>query len=139
MTAETAFRSDDHCTQDEFRRWLDDRPQADINHYELLNGRIVTIPPGGWLHGRIGIVSSRLDERVTLHKLGSGLDSSVGYDLPSGATVEPEASFISAKRFATEQRPVEGQFLRIIPTLVVGTLARALHQLTVSVGDIRVL
>ena len=68
MTAEAAFRSDEHFTQDEFRRWLDDRPQSDINHYELINGRIVMIPPAGWPHGRVGMaLSSRLNEHVSSH------------------------------------------------------------------------
>jgi hypothetical protein len=35
MTAETPFRSDEHFTQDEFRRWLDDRPQSDIEEGHL--------------------------------------------------------------------------------------------------------
>ncbi|HVO22574.1 MAG TPA: hypothetical protein VMW56_02995 [Candidatus Margulisiibacteriota bacterium] len=48
MTAKTASRSDEHFTQDEFRRWLEDRPQSHINHYELINGRIVMRLPAGW-------------------------------------------------------------------------------------------
>ena len=126
MTAETAFRSDEHFTQDEFRRWLDDRPQSDINHYELLNGRIVMNPPAGWPHGRIGTsLTSVLNQYVNSRKLGMVLDSSTGYDLPSGDTVEPDVSFVTSKRFAAGPRPVEGQFLRVVPSLVVETLSRS--------------
>jgi Uma2 family endonuclease len=126
MTAETAFRSDEHFTQDEFRRWLDDRPQSDINHYELINGRIVMTPPAGWPHGRVGVtLSCRLNQHVSSRKLGMVLDSSTGYDLPSGDTVEPDVSFITSKRFAAGPPPVEGQFLRIVPTLALETLSRS--------------
>jgi len=126
MTAETAFRSDEHFTQDEFRRWLDDRLPSDINHYELINGRIVMTPPAGWPHGRIGTsLTSVLNQHVTSRKLGMVLDSSAGYDLPSGDTVEPDVSFIAHKRFAAGPPPVEGQFLRIVPNLAVETLSRS--------------
>jgi Uma2 family endonuclease len=126
MTAETAFRSDEHFTQDEFRRWLDDRPQSDINHYELINGRIVMTPPAGWPHGRIGTcLTSVLNQYVNSRKLGMVLDSSTGYDLPSGDTLEPDVSFVTTKRVTAGPRPVEGQFLRIVPNLVVETLSRS--------------
>ena len=126
MTAETAFRSDEHFTQDEFRRWLDDRPRSDINHYELINGRIVMTPPAGWPHGRVGTsLTSVLNQHVTSRKLGMVLDSSSGYDLPSGDTVEPDVSFITHKRFVAGPPPVEGQFLRIVPNLAVETLSRS--------------
>ncbi len=126
MTAETAFRSDEHFAQDEFRRWLDDRPQSDSNHYELINGRIVMTPPAGWPHGRVGVtLSCRLNQHVSSRKLGMVLDSSTGYDLPSGDTVEPDVSFITSKRFAAGPPPVEGQFLRIVPTLALETLSRS--------------
>ena len=126
MTAETAFRSDEHFTQDEFRRWLDDRPQSDINHYELINGRIVMTPPAGWPHGRIGTcLTSVLNQYVNSRKLGMVLDSSTGYDLPSGDTLEPDVSFVTTKRVAAGPPPVEGQFLRIVPNLVVETLSRS--------------
>lgn len=126
MSPDTAFRSDEHFSQEEFRRWLDERPQSDINHYELINGRIVMNPPAGWPHGRIGTsLTSLLNLHVTSRKLGLVLDSSTGYDLPSGDTVEPDTSFISSKRFAAGPRPTEGQFLRIVPNLAVETLSRA--------------
>jgi Uma2 family endonuclease len=70
MTAETAFRSDQHFTQAEFRRWLDDRPQSDINDYQLINGRIVMTPPAGWPQGRVGAtLGCRLNQHVGSRKL----------------------------------------------------------------------
>lgn len=123
MIAETAFRSEERFDQAAFRRWLDARPQSDINHYELINGRIVMTPPAGWPHGSVdSAIAARLHEHVRRHRLGIVLGSSAGYDLPSGDTVEPDVSFISSKRFAAGPKPAAGQFLRIVPNLVVEIL-----------------
>jgi len=121
---ETAFRSDERFTQDEFRRWLDERPSSDINHYELIGGRIVMTPPAGWPHGRIGARLVRyIDEAASDATLGIVLDSSAGFDLPSGDTVEPDVSFVSNERLAAGPPPERGTFLRIVPTLVVEILS----------------
>jgi Uma2 family endonuclease len=123
---ETAFRSDERFTQDEFRRWLDERPSSDINHYELIGGRIIMTPPAGWPHGRIGARLARyIDQAASAAKLGIALDSSAGFDLPSGDTVEPDVSFISNERFAAGPPPERGKFLRIVPTLVGEILSRS--------------
>ena len=126
MNADTAFCSDETFDQNEFRRWLDERPRGDINHYELINGRIVMTPPAGWPHAPIGAVLVRLvGEHVRKSKLGLVLESSAGYDLPSGEILEPDVSFISAERFAAGPKPAPGEFLRIVPNLVVEILSRS--------------
>jgi Uma2 family endonuclease len=124
MIAETAFHSDERFDQKQFRRWLDARPASDINHYELINGRIVMTPPAGWPHGGVeAVIVSSLTRHVQNGKLGVVLGSSAGYDLPSGDTLEPGVSFISAKRFSAGPKPVTGRFLRIVPNLVVEILS----------------
>ena len=124
MIAETAFRSDEHFDQKQFRRWLDARPASDINHYELINGRIVMTPPAGWPHGGVETaLVVPLGQYVQRRKLGVVLGSSAGYDLPSGDTVEPDVSFIATRRFAAGPKPVVGKFLRIVPNLVVEILS----------------
>ena len=126
MPSETAFRSDAHFDQASFLRWLRKRPASDLNHYELIEGRIVMTPPAGWPHACIG---SNLVEviaaHVKQHRLGIVLDSSAGYDLPSGDTVEPDVSFISTERLDAGPRPVRGKFLALVPTLVVEILSPA--------------
>ncbi len=123
---ETAFRSDERFTQDEFRRWLDERPSSDINHYELIGGRIIMTPPAGWPHGRIGApLVYRINQTASDAKLGIVLDSSAGFDLPSGDVVEPDVSFISNERLAAGPSPERGKFLRIAPTLVVEIPSRS--------------
>ncbi|HEV8716035.1 MAG TPA: Uma2 family endonuclease [Candidatus Binatia bacterium] len=129
MATQTAFVSTETFTQREFKRWLDERPASDLNHYELLRGRIVMSPPAGWPHG--SVEANILAPLVTFARtrgLGLVLGSSAGYNLPSGDTVEPDVSFISAARLAAGPTPQPGKFLRIVPDLVVEILSPATAQ-----------
>jgi Uma2 family endonuclease len=129
MTTQTAFISTETFTQKEFKHWLDERPRSDINHYELLRGRIVMSPPAGWPHGSVeSNIHTPLGTFVRTHELGIVLGSSAGYDLPSGDTVEPDISFISADRFAAGPEPQEGKFIRIVPNLAIEVLSPATAQ-----------
>jgi Uma2 family endonuclease len=51
--------------------------------------------------------------------------SSIGYNLPSGDTLEPDVSFVSAERWARGPQVGRGHFLRIVPNLVVEILSPA--------------
>jgi Uma2 family endonuclease len=129
MATQTAFISDETFTQKEFKHWLDERPSSDINHYELLRGRIIMNPPAGWPHGSVETnISAPLHNFVRPRGLGIILGSSTGYDLPSGDTVEPDISFISAERFAAGPEPQEGKFIRIVPNLAIEILSPATAQ-----------
>ncbi|MGH7962642.1 MAG: Uma2 family endonuclease [Candidatus Binatia bacterium] len=124
MPTQTAFVSTETFTQKEFKRWLDALSSSDINHYELLRGRIVMTPPAGWPHAPVEInISTPLATFVHAHGLGMVLGSSAGYDLPSGDTVEPDISFISAARLAAGPAPQRGKFLRIVPNLAIEILS----------------
>lgn len=121
---QTAFRSEEFFTQDEFEEWLADLPPSDINHYELLNGVVVMSPPAGWPHGRVGSnLNWVLRSVVVPNRLGQVFDASTGYRLPSGDTVEPDVSFISAARLSAGPLPQRGKFLEIVPNLVVEILS----------------
>lgn len=121
---QTAFRSEEFFTQDEFEEWLADLPPLDINHYELLNGVVVMSPPAGWPHGRVGSnLNWVLRSVVVPNRLGQVFDASTGYRLPSGDTVEPDVSFISAARLSAGPLPQRGKFLEIVPNLVVEILS----------------
>lgn len=126
MVVDTPFRSEERFTQQEFFAWLQRRPDSDINHYELIRGRIVMSPPAGWPHGALGSrINARLYLIVEQHRLGVVQDSSAGYDLPSGDTLEPDVSFISRSRFDAGPAPVRGRFLGIVPDLAVEILSRS--------------
>jgi len=126
MVVDTPFRSEERFTQQEFFAWLQRRPAADVNHYELIRGRIVMSPPAGWPHGSLGsTIVAHLYVVVKRHGLGIVQDSSAGYDLPSGDTLEPDVSFISEARFAAGPAPVRGRFLGIVPDLAVEILSKS--------------
>lgn len=119
------FESTSTVSQDEFAEFVQEREsRGDTSHYELLNGRVIMNPPAGYPHGEIGsnlqgIIWNFVRER----KLGRVFDSSQGFELPSGDTVEPDHSFVSNERWAAAPRPEEGKFLRVVPDLVVETLS----------------
>jgi Uma2 family endonuclease len=124
MAMQTAFRSDEHFTQAQFFAWLAERPSSDNHHYELLDGRIVMTPPAGYPHGGIAAqILGPVQTHVSAAGLGKVFDSSAGYDLPSGDTVEPDVSFISAGRLEAGPEPERGRFLRIVPDLVVEVIS----------------
>ena len=122
----TAFRSELRFTRRAFRDWIDRLPKSDCNHYELLRGQIVMSPPAGWTHARIEVRLARLLEE---HAVGEGLGlvfgSSLGFDLPSGDTVQPDASFLTAERLRQRPPARPNQFLRAVPNLVVEILSPA--------------
>ena len=125
-SADTAFISMESFTPTTFRRWVDNRPAGDINRYELASGRIIMTPPAAWEHAEIEAKVIRiLGELVSNHRLGRMFGSSAGYQLPSGDTLEPDASFISRQRWAKGPQPRRGQFLKIVPSLVVEILSPA--------------
>ncbi|MBM4245442.1 MAG: Uma2 family endonuclease [Deltaproteobacteria bacterium] len=119
-------------TQAEFRAWLDERPSSDLGHYELLNGRIVVSPPAGWPHGRIGTAVVVLERYAKQHRIGRVFASSTGFDLRSGDTLEPDGSLVTTARWNATPPPVFGQFLKVVPDLVVEILSPSTrsHDLT---------
>jgi len=57
------------------------------------------------------------------HDLGKVFGSSQGYELPTGDTLEPDASFVSNARWSAGPAPKRGEFLRVVPDLVVEILS----------------
>jgi Uma2 family endonuclease len=125
-TAETAFISMESFTPATFKRWVEHRPVGDLNRYELASGRIIMTPPAAWEHAEIEARIIRiLGEFIATHRLGKMFGSSAGYEFPSGDTLEPDASFISRERWAKGPQPRRGQFLKIVPSLVVEIISPA--------------
>jgi Uma2 family endonuclease len=123
---EVSFESVTTVTQPEFAEWCRQRATADPNHYELLNGRIVMNPPAGYPHGSIGArVIHLLSGHAAAARLGEVLDSSQGFELPSGDTAAPDASFVSAARWSAMPPPEAGRYLRVVPDLTVEIQSRS--------------
>ena len=109
---------------EEFARWVDDRPSTDLNHYELVNGRVVVTPPAGHPHGAIeSELQFVIGVFVRAHALGRVFGSSQGFRLPSGDTLEPDLGFVSNARWRAIGTPVAGEFLKVVPDLVVEILS----------------
>jgi len=124
--AETAFISTETFTQKRFKGWVENRPMGDINRYELASGKIVMTPPAAWEYAEVEARVIRfLGDFVTKQNLGKMFGSSAGYELPSGDTLEPDASFISRERWSKGPQPRRGQFLKIVPTLTVEIISPA--------------
>lgn len=119
---ETAFRSEETFTQEEFWSWLECLPASDVNRYELVDGRIVMSPPAkfrhGWVEANLHVtITTFVRERA----LGITLGASAGFDLPTGDTLEPDFSFISRVRWEAGPKPRDDEkgFTRIVPDLAV--------------------
>lgn len=118
------FRSYDRFSQEEFARWVETVPAGDLYHYELLDGFIVREPPANWPHGEVGgRILTRLASSDESARLGRVFDSSQGFDLPSGDTVEPDVSFASTERWRAAGRAPKRGFLRVVPDLIFEVLS----------------
>jgi Uma2 family endonuclease len=121
---ELAFESTRTLNQSEFTGWLRKRSSWDCSRYELLNGRVVMTPPSGYPHGFIeGKIGGILEPFIRERQLGVYLGSSQGFELPSGDTVAPDHSFVSTDRWQAMPPPQEGEFLRVVPDLIVEILS----------------
>lgn len=124
--SEPVFESITTMDQAQFAAWIDSRPAHDDSHYELLNGRVVMTPPAAWPHGSIGSrIVTRMSVVCDAGQHGLVFDASQGFELPTGDTVEPDASFVSMTRWRASPPPVLGKFLAVVPDLVVETLSKA--------------
>jgi Uma2 family endonuclease len=121
---EPVFESTTTMDQASFAAWIEARAGRDDNHYELLNGRVVMTPPAGWPHGSVeGRLVTRMTTASDAGPYGLVFGSSQGFELPTGDTVEPDASFVSMARWRAGPPPELGKFLRIVPELMVEILS----------------
>lgn len=121
VVREPSFESLEGMTQEAFAEWIERHEPLGVARYELLNGRIVMTPPAGYPHGGLGV---RIARAISDHA-GDGLvfESSQGYALPSGDTVGPDVTFVSRSRWEAGPKPAVGEFIRIVPDLVVEILS----------------
>jgi Uma2 family endonuclease len=123
VDVQTSFESDRWFTQEEFAMWVLGRT-SDLERFELMNGRIVMTPPSGWPQGESSAsVAALLTGWIKPRGLGRVFGADQGFELPSGDTVSPDASFVSAERWATSEPHEHGKFLRVVPDLVVEVLS----------------
>lgn len=112
------FVSERTITQQEFAAWVATR--RDDARYELIGGRVVMTPPSAWPEGEGELhIGTTLRSFVIARALGRVFGGNQGFALPTGDTVAPDVAFISQARWDAGPRPVPGEFLRIVPDLVV--------------------
>lgn len=122
--SDPVFESVTTMDQASFATWMETRVARDDNHYELLNGRVVMSPPAGWPHGSVeGRLVTRMMTASDAARHGLVFGSSQGFELPTGDTVEPDASFVSMARWRAAPPPEIGKFLRVVPDLLVEILS----------------
>jgi Uma2 family endonuclease len=121
----TEFISTRRFTQVEFEEWVaSSHVPSELYRYELLHGHVVMEPPAGYPHGELGaVIVACLRQVVSARRLGKVYDSSQGFALPNGDTVEPDAAFVSSRRLQAAPPPEMGKFLRVVPDLVVEILS----------------
>lgn len=98
--------------------------QAELFHWELLNGRIYMSPPAGGPHGTVqGNLSRIISSHVHEQRAGRVFGSSTGYHLPSNDVVEPDVAFVAQSRVAAMPQMKPGKYLQVVPDLAVEILS----------------
>jgi Uma2 family endonuclease len=118
MSLQTSFESVRLFTQEEFAEWVS-RQRSELEHFELLNGRIVMSPPAGWPHGSgSALLTGLLVERLRRSGAAEVFAGEQGFELPSGDTLAPDAAVVSRARWEAAPPPEPGTFLRVVPDAV---------------------
>lgn len=121
---EPVFESVAKYGPEEFAAWVRGRESSgDAHRYELLRGRIVMTPPAAYPHGAIETrISAPMSVFVRASGLGEVFGSSQGFRLPTDDIVEPDVAFVARARLEAAA-PVVGEFLRVVPDVVVEILS----------------
>jgi Uma2 family endonuclease len=123
MTLAAALRSLPG-TQDEFETWCARFDGSEVGRFEFLYGCVVAEPPARWPHGKLGaMLCHRLASHVEDAGLGLVFDSSQGFALPSGDTVEPDVSVVLRETWRHAPPPAPDRFLTVVPDLIVEILS----------------
>ena len=105
-------------TDDEFFRFCQENDLARIER--TANHEIIIMPPAGFessaasgtAHGHLFVWQRQV-------RLGQVLESSVGYTLPDGAVLSPDASWVSSERLATVTAAQRQKFPPLCPDFVI--------------------
>lgn len=105
----------------------------DAWHYELVEGRLVRIPPTGAAHGSMNVsAAALLREFVSTRKLGTVLAGDPGFILSRidepDTVLAPDVAYISSPTMAPEVVRAETGYLRLVPDLVVEVASPSQHR-----------
>ncbi|HWB80433.1 MAG TPA: Uma2 family endonuclease [Nannocystaceae bacterium] len=119
---EPVFESVNSMDQESFARWVTRREGWDPHDYELLHGRVVVVPPAHFPQGEVELTIGSFVRAAARATNGRAFGASQGFELPTGDTLAPDASWVSAERWAAA-RPEPGKFLRLVPELAIEVLS----------------
>ena len=94
-------------------------PDTD-RRYELIEGKLQMMSPGGFLHGRIAArVASLLEQHVKHHRLGAVCGAETGFLIAHDpdTVLAPDVAFVSQARLAAQEDTTG--YLPLAPDLVV--------------------
>jgi len=120
---EPVLESTTRMSQDEFATWALRRVR-ELGRRELIGGRIVVTPPAGHPHGAVEhTVANMIGAWNRTAGAGVCFGGSQGFELPTGDTLAPDASFVSHERWSASTPHLRGKFLRVVPDLVIEVLS----------------
>lgn len=95
-----------------------------LSGYELVNGELEPVMPANPRHGRIaGTIAQRLNEHLSMHRIGGVVYVEAGYVLRLKRDRErlrgPDVSFVSQEKLAAYGGEPGKGFFRLVPDLVV--------------------
>lgn len=93
----------------------------DIRLERSATGELIVNPPTGWETGERNFsITGQLAQWHENHcELGKAFDSSTAFKLPDGATLSPDASWVSRERWEALSTEQKGTFASVCPNFVV--------------------
>ena len=86
-------------------RDLELMPGDDSVRLELIEGKLISMPPAGADHGYLGLeIGAELRNFVKSHKLGKTYGSDAGFRLSEDTVLSPDAAFVCQDRVALVHR-----------------------------------
>jgi Uma2 family endonuclease len=105
-------------TSDEFYELC--RQNPDLNLERTASGEVIILSPvGGETGARNLSIGAQLYNWNDEHQLGIAFDSSAGFNLPNGADRSPDASWITAARWAQLSTEAKSKFAPLCPDFVI--------------------
>jgi len=105
-------------TREDLRR-IEGLPENTDKVFELLNGDLYEMTPPSHKHAAISSrILNAIRRYLDVHDIGVAYGDNTGYDLPTGDTLIPDASFIAYDRLPPEDEP-----LKIAPNLAIEVMS----------------
>ena len=95
---------------------------GNVNHYELIEGELLTMSPPGGLHGELAYMIARyIGNFIEEHGLGT-VTVETGYHPPEGrhTLLSPDVAFLSSAKIS---RPLPEKYIPVMPDLAIEILS----------------